>query len=141
MKALFIRKEKLNLGNKANRCGKRPNDLRSPLTNLKLMKLLSTIPAWLKSKYLIAGTAFVIWMLFFDRNDVSLQLKRINELNKLQQSEENMNRQIANTKKELELLKTNPSTLEKYAREKYMMKKDNEDLYIIDTTYKNSNKK
>jgi len=101
------------------------------------MKLLSTIPAWLKSKYLIAGTAFVIWMLFFDRNDVSLQLKRINELNKLQQSEENMNRQIANTKKELELLKTNPSTLEKYAREKYMMKKDNEDLYIIDTTLSN----
>lgn len=105
------------------------------------MKFLSTIQAWLKSKYLIAGTAFVIWMLFFDRNDVSLQLKRINELNKLQQSEKNMNRQIANTKKELELLKTNPSTLEKYAREKYMMKKDNEDLYIIDTTYKNSNKR
>ena len=101
------------------------------------MKLLLTIPGWLKSKYLIAGTAFVIWMLFFDRNDVSLQLKRINELNKLQQSEENMNRQIANTKKELELLKTNPSTLEKYAREKYMMKKDNEDLYIIDTTLSN----
>ena len=105
------------------------------------MKLLSTVPAWLKSKYMIAGTAFVIWMLFFDRNDVSLQLKRINELNKLQQSEENMNMQIANTKKELELLKTNPSTLEKYAREKYMMKKDNEHLYIIDTTYRNSNKK
>ena len=105
------------------------------------MKLLLTIPAWLKSKYLIAGTAFVIWMLFFDRNDVSLQLKRINGLNKLQQSEKNMTRQIANTKKELELLKTNPSTLEKYAREKYMMKKDNEDLYIIDITYKNSNKR
>ncbi len=104
------------------------------------MKLLSTLPVWLKSKYLIASTAFVIWMLFFDRNDVSLQLKRINELNKLQQSEKNMNRLIADTKNELELLKTNPSTLEKYAREKYMMKKDNEDLYIIDTTYKNSNR-
>ena len=77
----------------------------------------------------------------FDRNDVSLQLKRIYELNKLQQSEKNMNTQIANTKKELELLKTNSSTLEKYAREKYMMKKDNEDLYIIDTSYKNSNRR
>ncbi len=105
------------------------------------MKLISTIPAWLKSKYMIASTAFLIWMLFFDKNDVSLQLKRINELNKLQQSEKNMNRQIANTKKELELLKTNPSTLEKYAREKYMMKKDNEDLYIIDTTFKTSNRR
>jgi cell division protein FtsB len=39
--------------------------------------------------------------------------------------------QISNTQKELELLKTNPETLEKYAREKYLMKKDNEDLYIV----------
>ncbi len=42
-----------------------------------------------------------------------------------------MTRQIAATKEELDLLKTNPQTLEKYAREKYMMKKDNEDLFII----------
>jgi cell division protein FtsB len=104
------------------------------------LKLVPTIPAWLKSKYLIASIAFVIWMSFFDRNDVSSQLKRINELNKLQQSEKNMNRQISDTKNELELLKTNPYTLEKYAREKYIMKKDNEDLYIIDTTFKNPNR-
>ena len=42
-----------------------------------------------------------------------------------------MDNQIADTKHELKLLKTNPETLEKYAREKFMMKKDNEDLYII----------
>ena len=108
------------------------------------MKLLINIPGWLKNKYLLASMAFVIWMIFFDRNDVPLQMRRINELKKLQQSEKNMNLQIANTKKELELLKTNPSTLEKYAREKYMMKKDNEDLYIIykiDTAYKNSGRR
>jgi cell division protein FtsB len=44
-----------------------------------------------------------------------------------------MDKQISETKQELELLKTNSFTLEKYAREKYMMKKDNEDLYIIST--------
>jgi len=44
-----------------------------------------------------------------------------------------MANQIADTKHELELLKTNPETLEKYAREKYLMKKDNEDLFIITT--------
>jgi cell division protein FtsB len=38
---------------------------------------------------------------------------------------------INDTRKESELLKTNPETLEKYAREKYLMKKDNEDLYIV----------
>ncbi|MDP4283345.1 MAG: septum formation initiator family protein [Bacteroidota bacterium] len=83
------------------------------------------------NKYLLTGTAFVIWMLFFDRNDVSLQLKRIHELNKLQKSEKIMTQQIADTKHELDLLKTNPETLEKYAREKYLMKKDDEDLFIV----------
>ncbi|MDQ2720469.1 MAG: septum formation initiator family protein [Bacteroidota bacterium] len=70
-------------------------------------------------------------MLFFDRNDIPLQLKRIRELNKLEQSEKSMVLQIANTKQELKLLQTKPETLEKYAREKYLMKRDNEDLFLI----------
>ncbi|MEO8416546.1 MAG: septum formation initiator family protein [Ginsengibacter sp.] len=83
------------------------------------------------NKYLITGIAFALWMTFFDRNDISLQLKRIQELNKLRESERVMAQQTADTKHELGLLKTSPGTLEKYAREKYMMKKDNEDLFII----------
>ena len=95
------------------------------------MAFLKHIPIWLKSKYLITSIAFIVWMLFFDSDDVTLQLKRVKELKQLQQSEKNMNQRIADAKKELELLRTNPFTLEKYAREKYLMKKDNEDLYII----------
>lgn len=83
------------------------------------------------NKYLITGMAFAIWMMFFDRNDFPLQIKRMRELNKMEQNQKNMALLISNTQKELELLKTNPETLEKYAREKYMMKKDNEDLYIV----------
>ncbi len=97
------------------------------------MKLLNYIPRWLKSKYLIAGIAFIVWMCFFDRNDVTLQWKRISELKKLQKSEKLMSQQISGTKSELELLKSSPATLERYAREKYMMKRDNEDLFIITT--------
>lgn len=89
------------------------------------------LPKIFTNKYLITGITFAIWMLFFDKNDLSLQLKRVNELHKLQESEKVMDNQIADTKHELKLLKTNPETLEKYAREKFMMKKDNEDLYII----------
>ena len=83
------------------------------------------------NKYLITGIAFAVWMLFFDRNDVTLQIHRARELNKLEQNEKNMAVRITNTQQELDLLKTNPETLEKYAREKFMMKKDNEDLYIV----------
>lgn len=80
---------------------------------------------------MLAGIAFAIWMLFFDRNNVPVQTQRWRELNKLEKSEQLLSRQIDETKEELELLKNNPATLEKYAREKYLMKKENEDLYIV----------
>ena len=83
------------------------------------------------NKYLLTGAAFVIWMLFFDRNDVPLQLQRIQEVKKLEKSEQLLSRQIEMTNTELKLLKNSPATLEKYARERYLMKKDNEDLFIV----------
>ena len=85
----------------------------------------------LTNKYLLTGTAFAIWMLFFDRNDIPLQLQRVQEVKKLEKSEQLLSRQIDLTIAELDLLKNSPATLEKYARERYLMKKDNEDLFIV----------
>ena len=70
-------------------------------------------------------------MLFFDKNDFFSQNERRNELRELQLSKEYYTRQIASERKELEQLKTDPATLEKYAREKYFMKRDNEDVYVL----------
>jgi cell division protein FtsB len=112
--------EKLNLGSEFFTCSKR-------LIHKRMLNLRSLF----SNKYLIIGITFVIWMLFFDKNDVSLQVRRMHELNKLQATEGVMNKRISDTKHELSLLKTNPATLEKYAREKYLMKKDNEDLFVI----------
>ena len=98
-----------------------------------MLWLFRHIPRWLKSKYFMAAVSFTVWMYFFDRNDLNLQWKRINELRNLQKSEKIMTELISGTKSELDLLKTSPSTLEKYAREKYLMKKDNEDLFVITT--------
>ncbi|MEO7317258.1 MAG: septum formation initiator family protein [Ginsengibacter sp.] len=83
------------------------------------------------NKYLLAATAFAIWMLFFDRNNIPLQIQKVQELNNLEKSEQLLSGQIMETREELDQLKNNPATLEKYAREKYMMKKENEDLYIV----------
>lgn len=95
------------------------------------MKLLSHIPSWLKNKYLISFTAFAVILLFFDKNDLFTQLSRHQELMKLQESKQYYNSQIAIERKELEELKNDPAALEKYAREKYLMKRDNEDLFLI----------
>lgn len=95
------------------------------------MKLLTHIPAWLKSKYFISFAVFCAILFFFDKNDILTQLNRRHELKELQQSREYYTSRIQIERKELEELKSNPATLEKYAREKYLMKRDNEDLFII----------
>jgi cell division protein DivIC len=95
------------------------------------MKLFSFIPSWLKNKYLITLTAFVVWMIFFDAKDFLTQRERNRELRELQQSKAYFTAEIARERTALEELKSNPAAIEKYAREKYLMKKDNEDLFII----------
>ena len=97
------------------------------------MKLISKLPFWLFNKYLLATCFFVIWMFFFDPKDINSDLARRAKYKELQKSEQRLDLLITNTKHELDLLKTNAQTIEKYAREKYMMKKDNEDLFIVNT--------
>ena len=94
------------------------------------MKMLQHIPPFLRNKYLLAGGFFLVWMSFFDPKDWSTEIKRHAKFNELQQSETHLNDIITDTKQELGQLKTNAQTIEKYAREKYLMKKDNEDLFI-----------
>lgn len=95
------------------------------------MKLLRYIPAFLKNKYLLAGAGFLVLMFFFDSKDFAFTYGQMKKLKNLQQSEQHLSKQIDDTRKELDLLKTNAQTIEKYAREKYLMKKDNEDLFIF----------
>ncbi|WP_127128328.1 FtsB family cell division protein [Pseudoflavitalea rhizosphaerae] len=96
------------------------------------MKLISRIPAWLKNKYILTTLVFVVWILFFDDQDIfTTYFKHRSELHKLEESRDYYLDQINLTKSELEQLKSDKSTLEKFAREKYWMKKDNEDLFIL----------
>jgi len=96
------------------------------------MKFLSHIPGWLKNKYILSLIAFVIWMIFFDAKDILTQRERSRELRQLQESKAYFASEISKEQKALEELKSNPAAIEKYAREKYMMKKDNEDLFIVE---------
>ncbi|HTB52504.1 MAG TPA: septum formation initiator family protein [Ferruginibacter sp.] len=97
------------------------------------MKLLSYIPSWLKNKYLIASMFFLVWMIFFDPKDIPSDIARRDKYRELERNEAHLDQLIAETQDELTQLKTNAQTIEKYAREKYQMKKDNEDLFIVST--------
>lgn len=86
---------------------------------------------FLRNKYLLAGSFFLVWMIFFNEKDLISEFKRKIKLKELQKSEQHLSETIKETKFELSQLKTNAHTIEKYAREKYLMKKDNEDLFVI----------
>ncbi|HYV94187.1 MAG TPA: septum formation initiator family protein [Chitinophagales bacterium] len=89
------------------------------------------IPSWMRNKYVITITAFLVWMLFLDRNDIISQVQLRLKLSDLRDKKSYYQQQIAEVKKEKQELLTNQDSLEKFAREKYMMKKDNEDLFVI----------
>jgi cell division protein FtsB len=95
------------------------------------MKLIAKIPAWIKNKYFISFAVFSFVILFLDKNDFFTQMERRKELRELEKSKAYYINQISAERKELEGLKSDPAVLEKYAREKYLMKRDNEEIFLI----------
>jgi cell division protein FtsB len=72
-----------------------------------------------------------IWISFFDRNDLFTQMEMARKIEKLNNERDYYITEIANNKREMVELQTNMKSLEKFAREKYLMKKDNEDVFVI----------
>ena len=95
------------------------------------MSFLSHIPSFLRNKFFLASTGFVVWMLFFDRNDLFTQWERKSELNEMKASKAYFARQIAENREISNALQFNASAIEKFARETYLMKKENEDLFLV----------
>ncbi len=83
------------------------------------------------NKYFLSTTVFVVWMMFFDRNDLMSQAEYRAQLDKLKEERDFYIEETGRVKKDLEELTTNREKLEKFAREKYLMKKANEDVYVI----------
>jgi len=85
----------------------------------------------IQNKYLIAGVAFFIWMCFFDRYDVSTQFSYQQEKNKLENEQVFYEKEITRIEQAIKDAQYNPSEIQRIARERYQMKKDNEDIYVI----------
>ena len=92
------------------------------------------VPKFLKNKFFIAFAAFVIWIAFLDKTNLMSQYQFQTEVNKLENQKAFFIQEIKQTREEQQELLSSPEKLEKFAREKYYMKKDNEDLFIITPT-------
>ena len=85
----------------------------------------------LSNRYVIVLAFFTVWMLFLD-NTSYMEHRILNkQLNELEDNKKYYQEEIKKDEENIKLLK-NPDQIEKYAREKYYMKRDSEDIYIID---------
>ena len=89
------------------------------------------IPSYLKNTYVIIILFFVVWMVFFDSNSTLVHLELNEQINDLKKETQYFKNEIKKDNKELSKIQSD-SGLEKYAREELFMKRDNEDIFIIE---------
>ncbi|MGX1929404.1 FtsB family cell division protein [Flagellimonas sp. 2504JD4-2] len=89
---------------------------------------------WFKTftnMYVLVLTIFVIWMAFFDANSMFIHQELRKDIKKLKEQREFLQGEIDKDKEELQKF-SDKRELEKLAREKYYMKKENEEIFLIE---------
>ena len=88
---------------------------------------------YLKNKYIMTFLVFFVWMLFFDKNDLLTQISHRNNLTQMNQDKDYFIEEIKRNQAIMDDLETNPEALERFARERYHMKKADEDIFVVTT--------
>jgi len=86
---------------------------------------------FLKNKYILTSLFFIIWLFVFDQNNLVERIRNIKEYKQLLKDKEYYLKKIEEDRQQLKELKTNNENLEKFAREKYYMKKKDEDIFVV----------
>lgn len=86
---------------------------------------------YLHNKYFYVGFAFLIWMIFFDQESLQDQMRLNRSLRNLEKQKEFYLNEIDQNNRSIDILTNDTAHLETFAREKYYMKKDNEDVFVI----------
>ncbi len=93
--------------------------------------MISRLPRPFKNFYFICSVLFLIWMLFLDSNNLISRFQLTSKLNALENEKEYYEEKIQEVEKDRRELFGDNDLVEKFAREKYLMKKPSEDIYVI----------
>ena len=97
----------------------------------RIQDIIKKLPKPLRNKYLILFLLFILWVIFIDDYNLINQNKIKNTVDDLKSQKEFYINEIKSDSTELYQLQNNPAEQEKFAREKFLMKKENEDIFII----------
>lgn len=93
--------------------------------------MLTTILSSLNNKYVVSTAAFLVWLMFFDNNSLIRQSRLSGQLRDLKKQKAFYEEAIGKNREASRELMNDEDLLEKFARERYLMKKDNEDIFVI----------
>lgn len=94
-------------------------------------KLLRFVPAWLRNRYGAGLFAMLLWICLFADYDLYTMLKLRHKLGQMQEQRDHYAEQIVATRAKLHEISSNQALLEKFAREQYLMKRKNEDIFVL----------
>ena len=97
----------------------------------RIRNIINLLPKPLRNKYLILLLLFIFWIVFLDDYNLINQNKMKNNVDDLKEQKEFYISQIKSDSTELSKLKNDSEEQERFAREKFLMKKDNEDIFIL----------
>ena len=97
----------------------------------RIRNLYEKLPAPLRNKYLITFVVFLVWIFFIDTFDIITQVRMNNEFKQLKEQQEFYKAEIEKDSIKVYDLNNNPEEQERFARERFLMKKDNEDVFIV----------
>jgi cell division protein DivIC len=96
-----------------------------------IIKLWEKLLPYLKNKYVLASLIFSVWILFFDQNNLLDRISDAHQLNQLKKQKVYFTKKIEDDTRRTKELLSDKDDLEKFAREQYLMKKRDEDVYVI----------
>ena len=94
--------------------------------------MFSKIPRPFRNFYFLAGSIFLLWMLFLDSNNLIARYQLTSKLSSMENEKEYYEEKIREVEKDREELFGDADLVEKFAREKYLMKKPTEEIFIIE---------
>jgi hypothetical protein len=94
--------------------------------------MLKKLPKAFRNFYVVATAIFLIWMLLLDSNNLIARYELSSKLGTLEDEKEYYQEKIREVEKDRDELFGDRESVEKFAREKYLMKKESEDIFIIE---------
>ncbi len=96
------------------------------------MRVQKKLLHYLKNKYVISLAVFIVWIMFFDQNNLLDRYINYKQIQQLERDKQYFRERITEDSTRMNELKTDNENLEKFAREQYLMKRESEEIFIIE---------